>query len=209
METILIVPIGGLLVAVGVLVVIGIIWLFNAATENVDAVIQFANQNTDVVVLVIGGICLLCALLAVIAIYGEINECERNRKDRSIILIILQRFVRALLMALPFTLGLSTVYAWCIQIIDAIIDTAAESVLMWISIPLIAIFGLFGAFVGVLPMIGLGCVEGEQLDGMDSWKEPMFYLSMLAEVLGIGVYIFLMYTCTDLPEYLYNSFGAW
>lgn len=207
METVLIVPIGGLVAALGILAIIGIIWLFSAATENVDTISQFANQNTDSVVLVVGGICFAIALLIAIAFHNGTNKYKLDREKTPFISRLFPILVRALIMTLPYTLGISVVYAWCMQMMDAIVDIIAESVLMWISVPLVVIFALFGAVVGLVPMGVLFWFECEGTDGVETWKD--FYLLGIFEGIAFVIYIILMFTCTDLPEYLYNSFAVW
>lgn len=209
METVIIFPIGGLLVAFGVIAVIGIIWLWNAATENIGAISQFANESSDTVIIVIGIFCLAITLLIVISSYCEVREYQIDKKPQSFFIVALKLFGRALLMAAPYTLGFSAIYAWCLQILDAIIGIIAESVLMWISVPLVFIFGLVGIIVGLAPMIGLLHFAEDMEAEAAICEDKSGWLMVGLEALGIAIYLFLIFTCTDLPEYLANSFSAW
>lgn len=211
MEVVYIVPISGLLIALGVLVVLGIIWLWNLATEYENALIDFANESTDGFLLVVGIIVAVIGLIFLIFKYKNVVAYRVQSKTGSVIPIIFEAFIRLAFFVTPYILGISAVYGWSVFWINAIVETLAESVLMWISVPLIFIVFLVGFVIGVLLLLGYtilkAYIEGEILSDEYDGKRfsTRFLIPALVEVVGSGVFLLLVYTCTDFPTYLANS----
>lgn len=204
MQAVFIVPIGGILVALGVFIVLGAMWLWNTATAYKDALIDFANRSSDTVVIVIGLIALAIALLVVLLQYFGEDHSEKRGKT-----IPVEIIVRILLLAAPSCMALSGIYAWSIAIINYIVNTIAESFLFWISVPLLFLFGLAGVVVGFLPISGLYFLEYQFAEADTDSFNCRFLLPAIAEVVAILLYLFLIISSTNLPQYLANSFSTW
>lgn len=214
METVLIIPIGGLLVALGILAIFGIFWMWSTANDYKDALIVFANESTDTVAIVIGIIVLLIALMAVIIEYSSVPE-RKDLQKSSFSRTLVEMLFRAIFLAVPYWMGIMALYAWCIYMINAMVGIAAESVLMWISIPLVFIFAAFGFIVGLVPMIALYCFEVKVIFQEDGDEDDLllfqnrFLKPFLLDLAASAIYLFLIFTCTDLPTFLVSSFSTW
>lgn len=208
MEIIYIIPINGILAAIGVLLILGAIWLWGTATEYENALIDFANESSDTVVIIIGIVVVLLALFVVLMKYSETDLL--NKRKKLTFPIILEIAIRTVLLAAPFGMGLSGIYAWSIFWVNSIVSTLSGFFLMWLCIPFVILVLIAGVFIGCIPAFGVLAAEtiiSSNKDPNDSWYR--FLLPAILDAAAILAYIYLVGNCTPLPEYVVNSFSAW
>lgn len=210
MEVVYIVPISGLLIALGVLLVLGSIWLWNLATEYENALIDFANESSDQVLLIVAVVIAILGLVVVIIQYSASWSKRLKGGPLSIFSLIIEMLVRVVSISTPFICGFLTIYGWSIFWINGIVSKIAESVLMWIAVPLAVIVFIVGVIIGLvlIAVLVLGEIGLLALATDDENKDSLFcrlLIPLFVEIVATAIFILLMYTCTDFPTYLANS----
>lgn len=191
MEVWYIIPIGGILAVFGVLLVTLLYGLWVTASENSDVLISFANQHTDIFLIVFAVIALLIAVAAT-AIYLS------ERKDKS----LLGTIPVGLSYGVPAFLYLGVIYDWTINWITEYIESMVEVLIVALMLlPVFLFVWLAFLVIALIPLaLFIPAVAKIHQDGF--WQKVY---PCIAGIITTAIYIIYINSQTDLWEFFLNS----
>lgn len=192
METVVIFPIGGLLLAIVIAIVLILVGMFQGVTSNPNVIMEFATNHTDTILVIFGVISVICIFLAMFIHYFMMEEngfCDFSKKRKKITAIS-----RGLLLGVTLFNSLTAAYWIVITWVNDFVKSCNDFIVFFFALLVIPF-----AFIWVMILVILTLLPNLLmfLPEMSEKLDSTFMVNVLPVIIAVianSIYLFMIIT---------------